>query len=476
MIHPDFLPQRRRRPESRSGLRPIIIERREDASSSSFAGLPLVIEAFEAFGLYDAVRRHVKAKKRARGLSEADWVCIFTMLHFAGGRAVSDLAAMKNDAGLVRAWPILGRAGDRAAYDFLYLFSDEQTATVGKAVIRPESPPLAGLGLVRDHLTRMVQRLRPVDTATLDADASIHEANKREALWTYDGVRGYQPLAIYWAEQGLIVRDQFRDGNVNAGFATLPEIQAAFASIPPGVKTRRFRGDSAFYEHDLLRWLDRNGIEFGVTADMSKQLRAELAGLPDTAWKSLMTSDGRGRPVASDKQWTEVAYVPEEREAKAGDRPFRYFGIRVPAQHDLFEKDENGWKYFAIVSNRSGEGDAIIHWQRGRCGTVEGAHDILKNDTGAGVLPSKDFGANAAWYRLAVLAANLKVALSHAMPQEWRTQRLATWQFRLVRLAGRFTEHARRVHLLLSAGCAAIAEILHNARAFLRFRVVPLVT
>jgi hypothetical protein len=44
-------------------------------------------------------------------------------------------------------------------------------------------------------------------------------------------------------------------------------------------------------------------------------------------------------------------------------------------------------------------GQALLNWQRQRCGTVEWAHDVLKNDFAARVLPSGRFGANAAWYR-----------------------------------------------------------------------------
>ena len=53
----------------------------------------------------------------------------------------------------------------------------------------------------------------------------------------------------------------------------------------------------------------------------------------------------------------------------------------------------------------------MIEWHREKAGTIELVHDILKNDLGAGVLPSKYFGANAAWVRLAVMAHNVLTAL-----------------------------------------------------------------
>ena len=36
--------------------------------------------------------------------------------------------------------------------------------------------------------------------------------DKKTALPTCEGGRGYQPVVAYWVEQRLIVADQFRDG------------------------------------------------------------------------------------------------------------------------------------------------------------------------------------------------------------------------------------------------------------------------
>jgi hypothetical protein len=40
--------------------------------------------------------------------------------------------------------------------------------------------------------------------------------HKREAQVHYKGGRGYQPAALYWVEQDLVVADEYRDGNVPA--------------------------------------------------------------------------------------------------------------------------------------------------------------------------------------------------------------------------------------------------------------------
>ena len=57
---------------------------------------------------------------------------------------------------------------------------------------------------------------------TLDADgvrtaATVIEAEKEQAQWTYLKEKGYQPLLGFLFEPGLILCDEFRDGPPTAG-------------------------------------------------------------------------------------------------------------------------------------------------------------------------------------------------------------------------------------------------------------------
>jgi len=75
---------------------------------------------------------------------------------------------------------------------------------------------------------------------------------------------------------------------------------------------------------------------------------------------------------------------------------------------------------------------------------VEHGHGVLKNDLGGGVLPCGRFGANAAWWRLNVLAANLLAYLQAGpLPAALRKVRPKALRFCLFYLAGRVVRHAR---------------------------------
>ena len=138
-------------------------------------------------------------------------------------------------------------------------------------------------------------------------DATIIAAHKKTTLFAYEGTRGYQPQNALWAEQGVVLADEFRDGNVPAAFAAKPFLQRAFGALPPSVTERRLRADSAFYDEAALTWADNNGISFAVTADMSTALSAQVMLIPDSAWQPYRgANESDKNPSREERQCAEV--------------------------------------------------------------------------------------------------------------------------------------------------------------------------
>lgn len=89
---------------------------------------------------------------------------------------------------------------------------------------------------------------------------------------------------------------------------------------------------------------------------------------------------------------------------------------------------------------------------------------MLKDDLAAGRLPSARFGANAAWWWIAVLAMNLQELFKRlALPEEWHESRLKALRFHLIGLAGRVVTSAGRLLVRLSRGHPAVL-LLEQAR------------
>jgi len=460
---------------------------------TAYAGLPVVYEAMLA------VIAHSLYRELRKALGYKSWKVVrrhlasLVLLIVAGGEHISDLDVLRADAGLEK---IIGfrPSSPTQAKEFLYKFhqgldghlltpeEDAALSVKGHATIRLEGPGLQILELILQKVVAALQARNPRRRATLDVDACIVEANKKQALRAYEGTVGYQPQMAWWAEQRGWVCDQFRDGNVNAEFKAKDYLVRAFAALPEGIEELRMRGDSAFYNEEALTWLDEQGIGFAVTADMSKSLAKIVKGMPEGDWQVYRGLRDPKKKATEEREWAEVVdYVPDwKRNNRPGVVPFRYIAIRVrPAQRDLFEDAERQWRHFCVLTNMDWKGGRLLRWHREKQGTVEFGHGVMKNDLGAGVLPCGKFGANAAWWRINAMTHNL-LELVKLLDEDGgiATARPKTLRFRLFNLGARLTTHARtwtvrlyeglpQAHLLLALRRALVelAELLRPRKA-----------
>jgi hypothetical protein len=433
---------------------------------TALGGIPLVVQAFRSLGVPGSVKQHVQIKERQRGYDEATFIESFVILNAAGGDCLEDFGHLREDGGLAE---LIGHElpSPEAAWNFLHAFHQEQKIEDAQqrrlpgemAYIPEESAPLAGLGQVnRELVQRLGERCPDQRVATVDQDATIIESRKREALATYEGSRGYQPMLAVWAEMNVVLADEFRDGNVPAQMAPLTVAQAAFAALPKTVKSYYYRGDSACHEGELLQWLreeKREGgpegfIGFAISARMSAALHKAIEAIPEAEWKPYPKSEGE-----EIRECAEVPFVPGEKSEHKNSQPLRYVAIRVRKRQGELFADGSAVRHFAVLSNLwEWKAEKLIAWHREKAGTVEMVHDVLKNELAAGVLPSKYFGANAAWLRLAALAHNVLVALKRlALPAELLSARPKRLRFLFLHTAGRLIHHARRTVLRLTAVC-----------------------
>jgi hypothetical protein len=236
------------------------------------------------------------------------------------------------------------------------------------------------------------------------------------------------------------------------------------------VKRYAFRGDSACDNGELLAWLDdeqRPGgptghIDYAISARMVEPLVAAARAVRETDWSALRTeADGTRR------QWAELDYVPALPSEKKQARPRRYIGLRLlKPQGELFD-DGHDRKHFAVVTNRTERGPQVIEWHREKAGTVEHAHDELKNALAAARLPSQKFGANAAWFAIQALSFNVLSAMRAAAPDpELSNARIKRLRYRLLLVGARLTRFSRKITLRFAAPRAWVTMILRLLAAF----------
>lgn len=361
---------------------------------------------------------------------------------------------------------------------------------MGKAFIPKRSPALKGWNNVFKDFLAQIQRRQPQSVATLDQDATFIENCHSGSHFNYKSERSYETFNTYWSEQDIIVHSEYRDGNISPGWEQKERLQEALSLLPEGVEKVRLRSDSAGYQTNLLRYCaegrdERFGvIDFAIACPMVKELQKEIQKLPAEAWKPLpdrLLPDGAPR-----QEYAEVSYVPNSLGHSKKGPDYRFLATReifsikeksgkgasnqsdpgqrrlwtiedmeefYPALKKLHLSDMGGrlYKTFAIVTNMDWEGDELIAWQRKRCGKSEEAHHTLKHELAGGHVPSKRFGASAAWWLASVLAFNLlNIVKKNLLPPRFAQSRVKTLRFNLIGVAGRLVNHARRLWIKVS--------------------------
>jgi hypothetical protein len=493
----------------RQGLLPFqYTAEKKSSGMTALSGLPLYLELAEAAGLPDAIERYVRVRADGQGWTDRQMVMALVLLNLAGGDAVDDLRILEEDEGfsaLLRLSEVAGRRrrerrsllrrwrkerrravpSPSAVFRYLSDFHDAEQERLRRpqaAFIPAPTAGLRGLRLVNKELLSFVQRRKPEPVATLDQDATVIASEKKEALYCYQGYRAYQPLTTYWAEQGLAVHSEFRDGNVPAGHEQLRALKEALSLLPEGVEEVRVRSDSAGYQKELLRYCaegadERFGrIEFAVAADETEEFRKAVAATPEEEWRPLERVVD-GLRIATGQEWAEICFVPNWVGHRKSSPEYRYLATREPVRQQALPGMEGQlafpfvgfagglYKVRGVVTNRTLPGGELIRWHRQRCGKGEEVHQIMKEDLAGGQLPSGLFGSNAAWWGIVTLAFNLHAAMQRlALGQAWQGKRMKAVRFGLIALPGRLVAHARTLFLRLSRTHSALDTLLQVRR------------
>jgi len=278
---------------------------------------------------------------------------------------------------------------------------------------------------------------------TIDVDSSIHEtyglAKEGGTRFTYNHVRGYNPLYAVAAGTGDVVHTRLRGGNAHSGRGAASFLTESFGRVRAAGATGPLvlRADSGFYSSAVVDACRQADVAFSITAKLHKGgVKTAIAAIDESAWVAIPYFLD-GADVA------ETVYQP----FGAKGRPCRLIIRRVrptPGSQLAMFVD---FTYHAFITDR--EGDMLeLEADHRRHAEIENTIRDLKYGVGLNHLPSGRFGANAAWLALNVIAHNLarfstRVGLGDILITTETLRR------RYLSVPGRVTRSARRctVHL-----------------------------
>jgi len=495
------------------GVLPFKYEAEKKATGlTAIAGLPAYLDLAKVIGLSKSIQKHLKVRADSQGWTDSQMVLSLILLNLAGGDCVEDIRKIEADDGfcevlkkaelhglqrkvrraLLRRWRkerTRTVPSPTAIFRYLAQFHNEGQERLrqpGKAFIPAANTHLKGLACINEELASFTHFQASEETmATLDMDATLIASGKESALYCYKGDKAYQPLNTWWAEQGIVLHTEFRDGNVPAGFEQLRVLKEAMECLPEGIETVRLRSDTAGYQHDLLRYCatgesSRFGvIEFAIGSDVTSEFKKAVAEVEESQWGPIYKVVN-GKQRATGVEWAEVCFVPNvighskkgpeyrylaKREGLMEQRNFPEMEDQISLPFPTMNVKGKKYKVFGIVTNMDWEGEKLIHWLHERCGKSEEAHAVMKDDLAGGSLPSDDFGENAAWWWIMILAFNLNAMMKRlALGKSWVSKRMKAIRFSFINLPGRIVERSRELVIRLVKGHPALELYLEARR------------
>lgn len=476
-----------------------VVQLKKSQKIIGYSGLLPILEFSKKLNFFKFADDQIHVRQGDQGWLDSQVFLSLLSLNIVGGESVSDIDHLEIDEGLVEVLKhceskICGKRkveishrfrkgrlrffpSDNALHNYMEHFHNEEEEYRRKAFVDRKKSfiplpnrHLKSLNTFFKHLCHFSQKNNPVKSATLDVDAVISKSNKETAFFTYQKDKGYQPTNGYWAEQGLVVKTEFRDGNVPAGDGLFEFVKGSFSNIPQSIGTRFLRMDAAGYNFDLMEHSNKNGIGFSISASMCKRMKKEIKQHDEVSWEDISLSvdqilkKKKSEEKLEESFWqcAELDYIPDD---PRGDQ-FRYIAVRsrIPNQGELFDtldEEELGHKnYFkdgvkyrlrVIVSNRKDlTPQEIFHWHNKRCGYSERVHHTMKNELTGGRFPSNKFGVNAFWWTFMVITLNiLELYKVLVLGKTWARRQIKALRFHLIYCAGRVEKKSRQVFIHL---------------------------
>ena len=461
---------------------------------SGLAGLLIYLELFMALRLREVIAQHLTVRSNGQGYSDDQIIMALILLNLAGGESVSDIKHLSRDEGFCqilksmelkgafgrnrekvkKRWSKILKGKDKvrntiaspsSIFRYLAYFhnaEEEKRRIEGKSFIPHSNKYLGSFPYINYELINFAQRRDPQKRATLDHDATIVETYKKEALFCYKGPKSYLPFNVWWFEHELLFYSEFRDGNVHPGFEQLRILKECLVHLPLEVEEVFIRSDSAGYQYELLKYCaegknKRFGkIYFAICNDITPEFKRAIDWDEDVEWKPIYKELCNGRKIESGQEWAEVCYVPMElcRSKKSPD--YRYIAIREELEQEVFpemkdqlelpfptmEMSQKRYKLTGLVTNLDWDGEKVIKWSRQRCGKSEEVHGIMKEDLAGGRFPSGDFGENAAWWWIMILALNIQSIMKKlVLGGKWKNKRMKLIRFRIINIPARISSY-----------------------------------
>jgi hypothetical protein len=304
------------------------------------------------------------------------------------------------------------------------------------------------------------------DFVFVDVDDTIIEVHgyaKQGSSYGYSGVRGLNALLATASTKDtapVILAQRLRKGAANSARGAKRLITDAVSTLQRVHTGGRVlcRFDSAFYGHDSVSAALAGGAQVSVTVRMDPAVKRAIAGIPETAWKTIEYTDAvfdeTTNTWISKAEVAETVFTAFSSRKKAEQITGRLVVRRIPelnpkatdGQETLFNTHRHH-AFFTTVDAAVLDTVAADKTHR-KHAIIEQINADLK-DSALAHMPSGVFAANSAWLVAAVMAYNLTRAAGILAAGPFGKARTGTIRRKLIHVPARIASSARRIRLHL---------------------------
>ena len=385
---------------------------------TSNAGLILFGEFVHGLGLQKFVNKYMPNPGSNSGFKAWTYVYPFLLMLHGGGRSLEDTREIKLDKGLRRMLSLKQVPSSDAFGDWLRRMGDKGG--------------LYGLLRLNRRILKKAMKKDGIKGYTLNIDATGIKAEKFYANMTYKGFKGYMPMVGHIAESGMILCDEFREGNDSPASRNLEFYKDCESHLPEGKRIKYFRSDSAGYQGEIIDYCEDKGIEYAIGAKLDSAVVELITEIPKGQWRDY--KDGKIAETVHTMNKNKTA--------------FRLIVVSRPYQGDVFSDVDSENKYVVIATNRTEPAEWIVDWYNQRSDCSENRIKELKIGFSMERMPCGQFEANAVFFRIGVIAYNLyKLFVKNVLDKSWWKHQVQTVRWRFYQKAGKVVSHAGQIVL-----------------------------
>lgn len=413
---------------------------------TQFGGVALIEQFFQRIGLQGALWRHVRFAQRNHrySISESLKALLYPLLLGLGRIETTEPLRYNGVFHSLAGLP--GYPDATTLRRFL-----ERLARAGRS------------GLLKLHDAWRTAMLGGLARVIFDLDSTVltvYGRQERAAVGYNPKKRGrpsYLPLLCFEGGTQDCWEGSYHAGNVSVTTITIPLLARAFAKLPESIREVRVRADGAFFDHEIIEFIEQKRGFYATVARLTRPLKNRLLGL-------------RYRRISSGVWAAEFRYCPH-----GWPGPRRFIVIRRPvpeepsAQLHLFQR--GGYSYQVLVTNLSLTPLNLWRFYNQRA-RAELIIRELKDAYALGKIPTQDFLANEVFFQIVLLAYNLLNWFKRlCVPPHLERATLPRLRQQLFLVPAQLVRPGGVLTLRLAPSYAYAADFLETLRRIRRLRV-----